>query len=37
MTDEECGNIKTYPVKIEDNLVYIGIPEESDDDEKIYT
>ena len=28
MGDETCGSIKTYPVKIEGNLVFIGITED---------
>ena len=29
LNDDECGSIKTYPVKIEGNKVYIGISKES--------
>ena len=35
MNDEEGGSIKTYPVKVEDNKVYIGIRKE-DDTERPY-
>lgn len=28
LSGDDCGNLKTYEVKIEDGIVYIGIPEE---------
>lgn len=28
LTSSDCGNLTTYPVKIEDGLVYIGVPVE---------
>src|ERR1051325_5088547 len=34
MNDDECGSIKIYPVKIEDNNVFIGIGKE--DTEETY-
>ena len=27
MSDDECGSIKTYPVKVENNIVFIGMEE----------
>jgi nitrite reductase (NADH) small subunit len=35
MNDDECENIKTYPVKVEDNMVYIGIEECENENEKL--
>jgi nitrite reductase (NADH) small subunit len=35
MNDDECGSIKTYPVKIEGNMVYIGIEECENENEKL--
>ena len=35
MNDDECENIKTYPVKIEGNTVYIGIEEYENANEKL--
>lgn len=35
MNDDECENIKTYPVKIEGNMVYIGIIEYENANEKL--
>lgn len=28
LNDEECESIKTYPVKVENNVVFIGVEEE---------
>lgn len=36
MNSEEGYSIKTYPVKVEDNKVYIGFPEESDEKEEVF-
>lgn len=30
MNDSDCGHIKTYPVKVEQGKVFIGIPETDD-------
>lgn len=35
MNDDECESIKTYPVKIENNTVYIGINEYENANEKL--
>lgn len=35
MNDDECESIKTYPVKIEGNIVYIGIDEYENENEKL--
>ena len=35
MNDDECESIKTYPVKIEGNIVYIGIDEYENEKEKL--
>lgn len=32
MNDDECDSIKTYPVKVENGVVFIGIDEEGDED-----
>lgn len=31
MNDDECASIKTYPVKIEGNMVYIGVEEDAEE------
>jgi nitrite reductase (NADH) small subunit len=31
MNEEQCENIKTYPVKIEGYLVYIGIDDDTEE------
>lgn len=35
MNDDECENIKTYPVKVDGNMVYIGIIECENENEKL--
>lgn len=30
MNSDDCGDIKTYPVKIKDGVVFIGIPGDND-------
>lgn len=30
MNDDECESIKTYPVKVENNIVFIGIEEDEE-------
>ncbi len=35
LNDDECENIKTYPVKVEDSMVYIGIIECENANEKL--
>jgi nitrite reductase (NADH) small subunit len=35
MNDDECENIKTYPVKIEGNTVYIGVEESENENQKL--
>jgi len=35
MNDDECENIKTYPVKIEGNMVYIGVEESENENQKL--
>jgi nitrite reductase (NADH) small subunit len=31
MSNDECGSLRTYPVKIENNLVLIGVEEEDNE------
>lgn len=31
MSDDKCESIKTYPVKVENNIVFIGIMEDDED------
>ena len=37
MNGDECGSIKTYPVKVEGNMVYIGVPETDENHTKLLT
>jgi nitrite reductase (NADH) small subunit len=30
MSDEACGNLKTYPVKVENSYVFIGVAEDEE-------
>ncbi|GAA4730609.1 nitrite reductase small subunit NirD [Flavisolibacter ginsenosidimutans] len=32
LNDDECESIRTYPVKIENGVVFIGVEEEGDED-----
>jgi nitrite reductase (NADH) small subunit len=33
--DDECDYIKTYPVKVENNIVFIGVEESENENEKL--
>lgn len=33
--DEACGSIKTYPVRVENNMVFIGVVEVEKENEKL--
>ena len=35
MGDDECGSIRTYPVKIENNIVFIGVETYENENEKM--